>query len=296
MKVIILGAGGMLGHKMVQRLSTQFETIATLRNPIKDKVASYCFSKAKIVTGILADNISSIKKLLDEEQPDVVINCIGVIKQLKESKDPLPTLKTNAVFPQLVGKLCSERKIRFIHFSTDCVFSGKKGNYLESDIPDSDDLYGISKQLGEVIYPRCLVIRTSIIGRELRHGVSLVEWFLSQRSGQVKGYTKALYTGFTTNAMADLVANLIQNHPTLEGLWHVSSDPINKYELLQIINQVYELDIQIEPYDQFKCDRRLDSTAFRQLTQFKPLSWQEMINKMHADPTPYASLKEGVVS
>jgi dTDP-4-dehydrorhamnose reductase len=292
MKVVVLGAGGMLGHKMVQRLSAQFETVGTLRHSLEHPAAAYCLKNAKLVIGVSVEDINIIKDLFDQEQPDVVINCIAITKQLKELKDPLPILKINAVFPQLLAKMCTERNIRFIHFSTDCIFHGEQGYYCEKDIPNCNELYGMSKLLGETGYPNALIIRTSIIGRELHQGTSLVEWLLSQKGGQIKGYTGALYTGFTTNAMTDIVANLILNYPSLEGIWHVSSDPISKYELLQTINQVYDLGIQIEREDHFKCDRRLDSTAFRQLTQFKPLSWQEMIKEMHADPTPYASLKE----
>jgi dTDP-4-dehydrorhamnose reductase len=287
MKVLILGASGMLGHKLVQSFSQQFETVGTVRDLLRDKTSNYCFKDAKIVPGVGVEDIATITKILDNERPDVVINCIGIIKQLKVSKDPLPVLKINAIFPQLLAKHCVLKNMRLVHFSTDCVFSGQRGNYSVQDMPDCDELYGISKLLGEVSLPGCLTIRTSIVGRELKNGVSLIEWFLSQKNSQVKGYANAQYTGFTTNEMANIVANLLINYPKLDGVWHISSDPISKYALLQLVNEIFNLDIRIERDDQFKCDRRLDSSEFRAKTNFRPLSWEQMIQSMYVDPTPY---------
>lgn len=286
MKVLVLGAQGMLGHKMVQQLSERFETVATVRSRLTDPAAKFCFSKATIIENISAEDLSSVKKVIDDVKPNVVINCIGVIKQLK-SKDPLPILRINAVFSQSISQYCFERGIRFIHFSTDCVFSGRTGNYSIEDTPDCEDLYGISKLLGETKYPNCLTIRTSIIGRELRQGVSLIEWFLSQKGGKVKGYLNAIYTGFPTQIMSDIVSDIILNHPGLEGTWHISSDPISKYELLQMVNRIFDLNIAIEKDSEFHCDRRLDSQPFRMATKFTPPTWEDMILKMRQDPTPY---------
>lgn len=287
MKVMVLGATGMLGHKLVQHFSSKCDTVGTVRQLLKDKTAQYCFNNAKIVEGITSDDIAGIQRLLDKEKPTALVNAIGIIKHLKESYDPVPSLTVNAVFPHQLANLCRERGIRLIHFSTDCVFDGKKGNYNEKDKPDCDDLYGQSKLMGEVSGKGCFTIRTSIIGRELHRGLSLIEWFLSQRGKEVKGYQGALYTGFTTNTMAEIVTNLLTDYANLEGVWHVSSDPISKYDLLEIVNRVYDLGVRLLPETQFKCDRRLDSQKFRLATNFKPPSWEDMIKKMHADSTPY---------
>lgn len=176
---------------------------------------------------------------------------------------------------------------RLINISTDCVFDGEKGFYKEEDISNATDVYGKSKNLGEVMGENCLTLRTSIIGRELQTSHSLVEWFLSNRGKSVKGFLNAIYSGFPTIILADIIADLIENHRNLSGLYHVSAEPINKFELLELINEAYQTDIEIEPFADFKIDRSLDSTKFRNETGFNPLSWREMIKIMADDPTPY---------
>ena len=160
------------------------------------------------------------------------------------------------------------------------MFSGQKGNYIEKDNPDPVDLYGRSKLLGEVHGEHCLTLRTSIIGRELQTKYGLIEWFLSQKSKAVKGFSRAIYTGFTTQVLAEIIANVIEQHPDLSGLWHVSSDPISKYDLLHLVNQAFQLDITIERDEAFVCDRSLDSSRFRQATGYQPPTWSEMITQL----------------
>lgn len=288
-KVLVLGATGMLGHKLVQKLSDRFEVYGTVQGDTVEYRKYPALADKRLLPGVVAEDVDSLARALDAVRPDVAINCIGIVKQLKEAKDPVVAIRINALLPHQLAKLCGERGVRLIHFSTDCVFSGQEGNYAEEDFADANDLYGRTKLLGEVTASGCLTLRTSIVGRELDRGLGLIAWFLSQRGGHVKGFARTLYSGMTTNAMADLVGDLISTFPELSGLWHVSSDPISKYELLKMINHIYNLGITIERDEEFFCDRRLDSSRFRARIGFCPQSWDHMIADMHDDPTPYDS-------
>ncbi len=287
-KVLVLGATGMLGHKLVQRLAGRFDVCGTVRGEAAEYRKHPALATARLLSGLAMEDVDSLRRALDSAHPNVAINCVGIVKQLKEAKNPLAAIRINALLPHQLAELCDERGIRLIHFSTDCVFSGRKGNYAEEDLPDAEDLYGRTKLLGELTAPGCLTLRTSIVGRELHRGLGLIEWFLSQRGGRVKGFARALYTGLTTNAMADLVADLISDFPDLSGVWHASSEPISKYDLLRIVNGVFDLGITIERDEEFFCDRRLDSSRFRARIGFRPESWEQMIAKMHDDATVYA--------
>lgn len=281
-RILVLGGSGMLGHQLVQSWRGRFDVWATLRGSFEQFERFGIFDKEKTLTNVSAENFDSVVNVFSSVRPDVVVNCIGVIKQLKTAKDPIPTLTINSIFPHRVANLCRASGARFITLSTDCVFSGAKGNYSEADTPDATDLYGQSKHWGEVEGEKCLTLRTSIIGRELGTAHSLIDWFLSNRgkNEKVKGFTKAIYTGFPTVVFADILANLVENHQNLNGVWHVSSEPINKYELLKLVNQEFNAGIEIEPFDDFYCDRSLNSSRFRAETGFKPESWTEMIKAM----------------
>jgi len=172
-----------------------------------------------------------------------------------------------------------------IHISTDCIFSGKRGNYTEADQSDAEDLYGRTKFLGEVSYtPHTITLRTSIIGRELRNRLGLMEWFLAQK-GTIKGYRNAIFTGFTTDELSRIILNYVIPRTDLTGIYQVSSNPISKYDLLMLANDAFEKNITITPDDEYKCDRSLDSTRFREATGYKPPSWPEMIAEL-AIPSP----------
>lgn len=282
MKILILGGAGMLGHRLVKSWDKRFDVWTTLRSGFESVEKFGIFTKEKTITNVNAENFDSIINAFATIKPNVVVNCIGVIKQLKTSKDPVTTLAVNSIFPHRVAKLCQTAGARFITLSTDCVFSGTRGNYTENDVPDATDLYGQSKHWGEVDGENCLTLRTSIIGRELGTAHSLVDWFLSNRGKNetVKGFTKAIYSGFPTVVFADILADIIGNHPNLNGIWQVSSEPINKYELLKLVNQAYDAGISIEPFEDFYCDRSLDSSRFREATNFRPRSWEQMIKAM----------------
>ena len=235
---------------------------------------------SNIIFGVDIRSEESIHKLLSKVKPDLVINCVGVVKQLPSSQDPLIILPINALFPHILSKICLDLGARLIHFSTDCVFSGAKGMYKESDNPDAKDIYGLSKYLGEINDSNSLTIRSSIIGHELNSNQSLLEWFLSQKSS-VKGYTKAVFSGFPTLEIARILEYFVIPNKELNGLYHISSDPISKYELLKIVAKIYKKDIDIIADDSVQIDRSLDSSLFRNNTGFRPQSWSDLLLSMH---------------
>jgi dTDP-4-dehydrorhamnose reductase len=226
------------------------------------------------------ENLDSLTGLFKKSRPDVVINCIGMVKQLAAAVDPLVVLPVNALLPHRLARLCEVAGARLVHISTDCVFSGVKGMYTEADVPDVTDLYGLSKYIGEVDYPHAITLRTSIIGHELSGSQSLVGWFLSQREG-VRGFRRAIFSGLPTVELALVIRDYVIPRPELHGLYHVSAKAINKYELLRLVANVYGKSVEIHPDDQFVIDRSLDSTLFCQATGYHPKEWSELIQLMH---------------
>lgn len=277
----------MLGHKLVQTWKHRFDVWTTLKGEFEDYERFGMFEKVKTIERIDAENIKTVETAIEKVRPQVIFNAVGIIKQLPSSKNVIKTLTINSIFPHRLAEIAEKFNARLLSISTDCVFDGKKGNYNEEDVSDAADVYGKSKNLGEVTGKNCLTLRTSIIGRELQTAHSLVEWFLSNRGKTVKGYVNAIYSGFPTIVLADIIADLIENHKDLSGLYHVSADPINKYELLTLIKEAFQAEIEIEPFEDFKIDRSLDSTKFRKETGFRPAEWREMIKRMADDPTPY---------
>lgn len=277
----------MLGHKLCQCLSGH-EVIGTVRKDIEfyDRYPQV-FNNVTLIDRVDVLNEQRLESTIQDVAPDVVINCIGIIKQLPAAKDPILSLKINSLFPHQLANICKRAHARLIHISTDCVFSGVKGSYTEDDPSDATDLYGRTKFLGEVEQAGCLTIRTSIIGRELYTANGLVEWFLSNRGGKVKGFKKAIYTGFTTLALSRVIADIIENHPKLSGLYQVSSEPIDKYALLCLLRDAFGVQIKIEPNSEVEIDRSLDSTRFRSQTGAKLPKWEKMVKEMAEDRTPY---------
>jgi dTDP-4-dehydrorhamnose reductase len=291
MKVLVLGATGMLGHKLVQILSRSFSTYGTLRRSPDIFSGHPAFRQATLIGGVDAYDIGSVKNVIDSVKPEVVINSIGIVKQLPEALDPVRSITINSLFPHQVADICSKNGIRFIHYSTDCVFSGMKGSYQEEDFPDADDLYGRSKLLGEVTGKGCLTFRTSLIGREIGTSHGLIEWFLAQEGKQVRGYDQAFFSGLTTNAHAGIVTQIITGYPELHGLFHLAAPRISKYALLDLVKKTYHCTIDIEPDSKEKTDRSLDGSLFRSSTNIIIPSWPEMITEMYKDQTPYNSVR-----
>jgi len=287
MKVLIFGGSGMLGHKLVHKWRDKFDLWTTVRGNLQNYEKIGLFNKDNTIENVEVENIKLVGKVIKRIKPDVILNAVGLVKQLPTAKNVIKALSLNSIFPHQLAELSRGCQSRLITISTDCVFSGDKGNYTETDVPDARDLYGKSKNLGEVSAENCLTLRTSIIGREIKTAHSLIEWFLSNRGGKIKGFVNAIYTGFPTVIFADILSDLIENHPNLEGLYHVSSEPIDKFNLLQLVNAAYDAQIDIEPFEDFRIDRSLDSTKFRTATGFNSLSWQDMINRMALDNNLY---------
>lgn len=291
MKVLILGGSGMLGHKLWQTFTPRFDTHVTFRGDFAAYAGFGIFDESRALGQVRAEEFESVARAVSVVQPEVVVNCIGIVKQDVGAKDPVTSITVNSLFPHRLSRLCRATNTRLIHLSTDCVFSGRTGNYAETDSPDAEDLYGRTKLLGEVADEGCLTIRTSMIGRELQGVHGLLEWFLSQRGQRVRGFKRAIFSGFTTSALAELVGELVAQQPKMSGVWHVAAEPISKFDLLALINQTYGLDIEIEPDETFKCDRSLNSSRFNEATGIKAPAWREMIESAHADLTPYHEIR-----
>jgi len=270
----------MLGHRLWRHLHDRHEVWVTLRRTASSYAQYKLFDTERTIGGFEARSTEALVSAFRRTKPEVVVNCVGIIKQLKEAQDPLMSIWINALLPHRLAELCGLVGSRLVHISTDCVFSGKKGNYTEEDYSDAEDLYGRSKFLGEVAAPHCLTLRTSIIGREVETRSGLVEWFLSQQGREVKGYQKAIYSGLTTLELARVIEDMIVNHPSLSGVWQVSSDPIDKYELLCLLRRNFGWAGSLLPDDTFRCDRSLDSRRFRSEARYQPPSWDAMIEEL----------------
>jgi dTDP-4-dehydrorhamnose reductase len=289
-EILILGGAGMLGHKLFQHLREQHpETYCTIRGSIHDdRLAKVgLFHTGHVVENIDATDFPIVEQLLLDMTPKVVINCIGIVKQRQEAKKVVPSIIINALLPHQLAQICDRWGGRLIHFSTDCVFSGKRGNYQEEDFADAEDVYGRTKYLGEVTTGRAITLRTSIIGRELLHQDSLLEWFLRQDRKCISGYTRAMYSGITTNYMARVVQNLIDELPDVCGLYQVTSKTISKYDLLVLLCQAYKLDVDITPDPNFVCDRSMKGDKFSRATGYVCPPWPELVAELANDDTRY---------
>jgi dTDP-4-dehydrorhamnose reductase len=289
-RIMVLGATGMLGHKLFQRLTEKFpETYCTIR---KDPNAEpFCrvplLHGPKVIPGVNVTDFAALQRTLHELLPDYVVNCVGIIKQRDEASSALPSILVNSLLPHKLAEMVAGWGGRVIHFSTDCVFNGKRGGYVEADDSNADDLYGKSKFLGEVAAENSLTLRTSIIGRELVEHRSLLDWFLSQNRRNVRGFRRVIYSGVTTNYMADLVAKIVGSYPDLHGLYQVVSDAISKYDLLCLLRDAYRLDIEIEPEDQTISDRSMKGDKLRAAIGHRTPPWPELVRQLAEDPTPY---------
>ena len=276
---VVLGGDGMLGYQLLKSLDQRHEVKVTLRQDLEAYSSYKLFNNDNAYTGIDIRSLERLVEVMADFRPEAVINAVGIVKQRLDAKESIPSLEINALLPHRLAVLCKGIGTRLIHLSTDCIFSGKKGNYVESDLSDAEDLYGKTKYLGEVHEANSLTLRTSIIGRELSRHTSLLDWFLAQ-TGTVKGFTKAIYTGFTTLEMSRIIEKMLIEFPAASGVYQVSSDPINKYELLLLIREKLGLDVEIVPDDVFCCDRSLDSSRFRAEFNYTPPTWPAMIEEL----------------
>lgn len=280
MKIMVLGASGMLGNAMLRTMAQadELEVFGTARSAgvLRQLDATLA---PNIVTGVDVENYDALTALFVNIRPAVVINCIGLVKQLAQADDPLHALPINSLLPHRLARLCALIGARLVHVSTDCVFNGRKGNYRESDPSDAEDLYGRSKLLGEVAYPHTITLRTSIIGHELASAHGLVGWFLSQQ-GKVRGYRKAIFSGLPTVELARVVRDFVLPNTSLTGLYHVAAEPIAKYDLLQLVGAAYGRDTEIEPDDGVVIDRSLNATRFNEATGYIAPPWPALVARM----------------
>lgn len=280
MKVLVVGATGMLGNAVFRYFSErpEFEAHGTIRSA-GGRRHFRPGDATRLHSGVDALDFDSVIAAFGKVRPEVVVNAIGLIKQLETANDALSAIPINALFPHRLAHLCGATGARLIHVSTDCVFSGKRGHYLESDQPDAYDLYGRSKLLGEVDYDHAVTLRTSIIGHELKSAHALVDWFLSQ-SGSVRGFTRAVFSGLPTVELARVIEHYVIPHASLKGLFHVAADPINKHDLLQLLAHTYGKDIEIAADDQLVIDRSLVAARFNSATGYRPADWPTLIGAM----------------
>lgn len=297
MSVLVLGATGLIGNRLVRTLSEDFDVFGTTRQ-LK-------FPNPKFYQLLKKENwliISDLKKMFEIEakikklKPNVIVNCLGITKQKAGAFDIQESMTVNALFPHQLSTICRELDIRLIHFSTDCVFSGQKGNYTEDDIPDPIDTYGRTKVLGELLNDHDLTIRTSFVGREISSFKNLFEWVIQNKNKKVQAYPNAIYSGLTTLTLSQIIKTIIIKHPTLSGLWHISSEPVSKYELLSNLNNELALKMDIQKDESFICDRSLNSDSFRKETLIKIPNWAEMIKEFIDDQSWYDTLVKSDLS
>ena len=281
MKILILGGTGMLGHRIWLELSKQNEVAATVRN-------------GKALNNLPYFEINDIQdyrrleEIVADFRPQLIINCIGLIKQSIAHADTSLNIELNALLPHKVAQICDRYYCRLILFSTDCVFSGNKGNYKDDDVSDANDIYGRTKKLGEIENSEnILTLRTSIVGRELRGKASLVEWFLAQENKTVQGYTKAIFSGFPTKTIAEILDKYVIPNRALHGIYNLSSDAISKFDLINLIKDEIGLKVDIVPHTDFIIDRSLDSSKFKKATHFSPKVWKELVRDIFVNDIKY---------
>ena len=279
MRVLVLGGDGMLGHQFFKTIRAGHVARVTLRRPLAAYADFGLFDSDTAYPDTDVTNFPRVVEVFERFRPDAVVNCIGLVKQRDTAGDIIANLEINALLPQRLAKLCRASAARLIHVSTDCVFSGRKGLYLESDTPDAEDVYGRTKLLGEVSGEGCITLRTSLIGRELARKQGLIEWFLAQKGG-VKGYRNAVFSGLTTVEFSRILKTILEKRPDAQGLYHVSSDPIDKYALLGLVRERFELNTEIVPDDTVRIDRSLDSGKFRKEFGYSPPPWPRLVEQL----------------
>jgi len=283
MKVLIIGVTGMLGYSLFKNMADiiDIDVYGTVRN-IEGKEHYFNDLEDRLIKNVEAGDLATLEAAINRVNPDVVINCIGLIKQHSVSKEHISAIEINSLLPHQIAKLCTDYNCKLIHFSTDCIFDGKKGLYTENDTPDARDLYGKSKCLGEVDYGNHLTLRTSIIGHELNSSVSLIDWFLSQKN-TVKGFSKAVFSGLPTCVIARLLVKNILPAENLTGLYQLSSEPIDKFNLLKLVSEVYGKKIEIIRSTALEIDRSLNSEKLRNALHLEIPSWKNLISEMYED-------------
>ena len=272
----------MIGNAMIRVLSEkkEWQVFGTLRFEYARRFFSPTIS-SNLVTGVDVEKHDALVRVFSQVKPDVVINCIGLTKHHKKADDPLLAIPLNALLPHRMAEVCSVAGARLVHVSTDCVFAGTKGGYVEDDPADANDMYGKLKFLGEVKYQNAITLRTSTIGHELESTYGLLEWFLSQKE-RCKGFNRAIFSGLPSTVFAQIVRDIVIPRTDLFGLYHVGANPISKYDLLCLIAKVYGKSIDITRDNEFVVDRSLNSGRLYKATGFVPSAWPDLIQSMQA--------------
>ena len=279
MKIYILGITGMLGSKLfLEFLKKKYKVRGSARYIHKK------FNKFKSNIDLITDvyDLDTLKKKIKKFKPKIIINCVGVIKQKINKIDEKDIFYVNSLFPHELYKISELTNAKLIHFSTDCVFNGKIGNYSENHAPNAYDIYGFSKRLGEINYKNSITLRTSIIGHEIKGKYSLLEWFLNQKKN-CEGYSKAYFSGLPTIEIFDFLEKHILNKKKISGLYNLSSTKISKFKLLKLIAKIYGKKIKIIKNKDFKIDRSLNSKKLKKTTSYKSPSWIKLVKKMFND-------------
>lgn len=282
MRVLVLGASGMIGSTTFRVLSERHDW--DVYGSVRSETAKQFFP-AQLAERLLANvdvtNYDALVDVFARIRPEVVINCVGATKHKTDGNDPLMAIPLNALLPHRLARLCEAVNARLVHVSTDCVFSGKQGHYTEDDLPDTDDVYGRSKALGEVDYPNAITLRTSTIGHELQSSYGLLDWFLTQQ-GSCKGFKRAIFSGLSSMEFARVIRDIVIPQPSLHGLYHVAGPAIAKYDLLKLVAKVYGKAIEIIPENEFVIDRSLNADRFHAATGYQSPEWPELIESMRA--------------
>jgi dTDP-4-dehydrorhamnose reductase len=282
-KILVLGGSGMWGHQAFLKLSDYFghdQVACTLRKSQSHYNQLGIYKGATVFDNLDFTSAGSALKCLNEYKPNWIINCVGLTPRKYDIKNEKLFFQINSELPQQLTLWAQENKAKLILFSTDCVFTGKKGEYTEIDRPDALDVYGRSKALGEIKAPQVLTYRLSKIGREIEGKTEIVEWLLSQKGKAVQGYSRAMYSGVTTNFMAAELIRVIEKFPEIEGLYQVSSPKISKFELLKLLNQVYTCGVEIQEKSDYAVDKSLNSDLYSEATGYKKPDWLDMIRTM----------------
>jgi dTDP-4-dehydrorhamnose reductase len=287
-RVLVLGGTGMVGHKLWQVLRERLDTHVTVRG--ERCPLSGFFDPARTRTGVSVERIDTVEAAIDEVRPTVVVNAIGLIRQHPRCADVAEAVAIDGLFPHRLHRMCRRRGLRLVHISTDCVFSGRRGGYREDDLPDPLDVYGRAKLAGEPQGEGALSLRVSAIGRELRGRRGLLEWVLAQRE-EAPGYTRAVFNGLTTAALAELVARIVEGGTPVEGLRHAGGEPISKAALLERLSAALGLGLRVVPDATVAHDRSLDPGRLVAETRWSAPSWAAMIEALARDPTPYPALQ-----
>lgn len=284
MKILITGIDGMIGHKIAQSLSQDFYVIGSTRKNIKP--LDLGINKCKLVKHDFL--IDDTEKFLENIKPDVIINCVGITIRRGININIVNTKLINSDLPHIFNNWVEKNNKKLIHFSSDCVFDGKHGNYLEHSKKNAQDIYGRTKSMGEINGEKSLTIRCSIIGREIFNYTELFEWLYSMKNKSIHGYKNVIYSGVTSNWMGNLVKDILKNNIELSGLYNISSIPISKYDLLVKLSKAFNLGVKITCNTNIKSNKVLISKKFTEITGVNPPSWDDLIVDFKEDSDKYS--------